>query len=133
MALQIVAGGVRTSLSVGCKVQARDGAHWYNGTVCKTGKGASGAFVEIKFAGFAVTHNRRYTNGDEGVRARLPAAALKLERDSTIYKGAITKRLANGTWPLEKIMQSRKRNKLTEYLARWEVSLRPNHPRQSRP
>ena len=65
--------------------------------------------------------------------ARLPAAALKLERDSTIYKGAITKRLANGTWPLEKIMQSRKRNKLTEYLARWEVSLRPNHPRQSRP
>ena len=78
MALQIVAGGVRTSLSVGCKVQARDGAHWYNGTVCKTGKGASGAFVEIKFAGFAVRKRGSCTTCDALMGNRMTSASCAI-------------------------------------------------------
>ena len=107
-------------LSEGDLVQALDlDGFWYNAKVLqKRGRGAS-TRVKVRFTRFSASHDREYRRADQGLRERLPAAALKAEQRDRIYEGRSDGRLPDGTWLIEKIIQKRKR-KVKEYKVRWQ-------------
>ena len=121
-------------LSVGAKVQAyaSDG-YWWNAKVEEKGGRGVGAWIRVRFNGFGPKHDEQIKVNTGKLRAKVSAAALKLEHMPANWKAKLHLRNKDGTWPIEKLIKKRRRNGRREYLVRWKVCPLPSACLRARP
>ena len=117
-----------TEVAVGDLVQARDPSGiWYNAKIIqKSGRGSS-ASATVHYIGFGKSEDEKFTASKEGLRVRLPAAALRAERQAKIdedvveyFGGRTDGRHDDGTWEIERILMCRMHRGKKQWLVRWQ-------------